>query len=107
MTDPHQTIAAPADADADDAPFGQVMLFVFVAAVVLVTSAVALLSLSTSWWMLGAVFGFHLVATVLVSIVVARALTGRTQLGRRAPRAAVSAGRGGAEIGASAPAPAA
>lgn len=69
----------------DDAPYGQVMFFVFATAVVLVTLTVALLSLSSTWWMLGAVFAGHLTATVIVSVVIARALSGRT--GRRAPLA--------------------
>ena len=61
-----------------DAPYGQVMFIVFGTAVVLVSLAVALLSVSTTWWMLGIVFAIHLTATVIVCIVIARALTGRS-----------------------------
>lgn len=64
-----------------DAPYGQVMFVVFGTAVVLVSLAVALLSVSTTWWMLGVVFAIHLTATAVVCIVIAGALTGRT--GRR------------------------
>jgi len=61
-----------------DAPYGLVMFLVFGAAVVLVSLAVALLSVAGTWWMLGVVFAIHVTATVVVCIVIARALTGHT-----------------------------
>lgn len=62
-----------------DAPYGQFMFFVFAGAVVLVSSAVALLSLVHSWWMLGLVFALHATATVIVTRVIARALNGHAE----------------------------
>ena len=62
----------------EDAPYGWIMFVVFATAVVLVSSAVGLLSISTTYWMLGVVFAIHLTATVTVCVVIARALNGRT-----------------------------
>lgn len=73
-----QTEILTDSAPTDDAPYGKVMFTVFATAVVLVSTAVALLSVSSTWWMLGVVFGIHLVATCIVCVVIARALLGRT-----------------------------
>lgn len=62
--------------DAREALYGQIMFLVFVTAVVLVTSAIALLAYVPHWWMLGVVLTVHVVATILVCIVIARALRG-------------------------------
>ncbi len=68
-------------ADHDDAPYGQIMFWVFASAVVLVSCLVALIALADSWWMLAAVFAVHLTATAIVCVVIARALTGHTRRG--------------------------
>ena len=65
-------------ADHDDAPNGQLMFWVFASAVVLVSCLVALIALADRGWVLAAIFAVHLAATAVVSIVIARALTGRT-----------------------------
>lgn len=86
-----QTSTLLDDDTVDDAPYGQVMLIVFATAVVLVSLAVGLLALSTTWWMLGVVCGIHLTATVIVSITIARALSGRAGRSGRTERARAEA----------------
>lgn len=64
--------------DLDDSSYGPVMFWIFLSAVVLISILVALIALVDTWWVLGFVFAGHLVATAVVSVVIARALAGRT-----------------------------
>jgi membrane protein YdbS with pleckstrin-like domain len=64
--------------DQDDSDYGRVMFWVFSSAVLLISVLVALIALVNTWWVLGFVFVGHLIATAIVSVVIARALTGRT-----------------------------
>jgi hypothetical protein len=63
--------------DERDPGYGQLMLFVFTLAVLFVTGAIAILCFLTTWWMLGLVFGLHLLATGAVSYVIARGFRSR------------------------------
>ena len=57
-TDPPATSVDP-----DDAGYGWVMFFGFVAAVVAISLAVCVLALAPSWWVFGAAVATHLVVT--------------------------------------------
>lgn len=74
--------------------YGQLILFGFTAAVLFVTGTVAILCFVTSWWMLGLVFGMHLLVTAGVSYLIARVLTGQARSQANAAKPAVAAGRG-------------
>ena len=63
--------------DQDDSEYGQVMFWVFTSAVLVITVLVALIALTDTWWVLGFVFAGHLIATAIVTVVIARALSGR------------------------------
>jgi len=90
MTAQPQSPGAPAERT--DAPYGQFMFFVFTAAVLTVTLAIALLTIVQSYWMLAAVFGFHVLVTTVVGLVIARGLTDKTKFGRVEVRKLRSAG---------------
>lgn len=83
------------DIQRSDAPYGQLLFFVFTVAVLLVTLAIALLTVVQSYWMLGVVFGFDIIVTVAVGWVIARGLNNRTQL--RVRRAESGRKRAGAQ----------
>lgn len=55
---------------ADDSGQGLGLFVLFIAAVLVVTSAVGFLALLTAWWVLGVVFGLHVLATVIVGTAV-------------------------------------
>lgn len=74
--------------DSDDSGRGQALFFLFVGAVALVTGAVAALALLGSWWLLGVVFGVHLVVTLIVGAAVFAILGDGKLLPQRVTRAA-------------------
>ena len=69
---------------ADDSGDGLLMFFVFIAAVLTSTGAVALIALAGTWWVLGLGFAIHAVMTALVVLTIVHAMAGRAQLHRRA-----------------------
>ncbi|HET9125296.1 MAG TPA: hypothetical protein VFN65_10465 [Solirubrobacteraceae bacterium] len=56
--------------DVTHSDYGWVMFFVFTAAVLAISFAVAALALVPTWWMLGIVFGVHLAVTAVTTKVV-------------------------------------
>ena len=73
-------------APADDTRDGLTMLFVFIVAVLTVTTAVAVLAVIDTWWTLGLVVGVHAIATVVVGLTIMRVMTGGPQaMPSRAP----------------------
>ena len=79
-SDPHPKPAGPDD----DAGGGLLMLFVFIAAVLTSTGAVALIALAGTWWMLGVGFAIHvaMTAAVVLTIVYVMASHRRSSAGR-------------------------
>lgn len=81
------------DEHVDDSGYGPLMVATFATAALVVTGAVALLALVGSWWMLGVVFGVHVLMTGLITFAVIHAFAdGHVETtGRRfeAPRDAV------------------
>ncbi|HET6869257.1 MAG TPA: hypothetical protein VFH80_25330 [Solirubrobacteraceae bacterium] len=73
------------DAGWDDSHAGLAMFVIFIAAVLSVTGAVALVALVGGWWMLGGAFAIHVLMTTLVVVTIARVMDGRasTTAGRR------------------------
>jgi membrane protein implicated in regulation of membrane protease activity len=61
----------------DDSGYGLAMFVIFSAAALIVTGAVALLALVSSWWMLGVAFAVHVGMTSVVTYAVLRAIDGR------------------------------
>jgi membrane protein implicated in regulation of membrane protease activity len=68
------------------------MFFIFTAAVLLVTSAVALVALVGTWWMLGFAFAIHVLMTSVVVMTIVWVMDGRT--GTSTARARADARRG-------------
>lgn len=54
----------------DDSGLGLMLFVVFVSAVLLISGAVAFLSMFAAWWVLGLVFGIDLLVTGVVGTVV-------------------------------------
>jgi hypothetical protein len=82
----------------DDRCMGLAMLVTFTAAALIVTGAVAMLPLISTWWVLGLAFGIHLIMTTAVGFASFKALDTGTVAARRAarqagPRAAFAATR--------------
>jgi hypothetical protein len=70
-TEHKQEIASPqAPALTDDTGRGLALFVLFTTAVLVVTGAVALLALMSSWWVLGLAFGIHVLFTILVGCAV-------------------------------------
>lgn len=70
-------------ASVDDSGQGQALFVLFTMAVLIVTGAVALLALVTSWWVLGLAFAVHVLFTVIVGTAVFMVLgTSRPPLSR-------------------------
>ncbi len=67
--------ASPADDTAD----GKIMFFLFVAAVLASTGAVALIALVGTWWMLGFGFAIHVTMTALVLLTIFHVMTSRAR----------------------------
>jgi hypothetical protein len=85
--------AGPAPA-ADDGGQGQALFMLFTVAVLLVTGAVGLLALLTSWWVLGVVFGVHVLATVIVGRAIFAVFgSGNDGGGRAQPRSPAESGQ--------------
>jgi hypothetical protein len=63
----------------DDRGVGLAMFVTFTAAILIVTGAVAMLALTSTWWVLGLAFGIHVLMTAAVSFVVFSALDGGTR----------------------------
>lgn len=80
--------------NSDDSGRGQALFFLFVGAVALVTGAVAALALLGSWWLLGVVFGVHLLVTLIVGAAVFAILGDGKLLPEQFTRAAWDTGRG-------------
>jgi hypothetical protein len=57
-------------ASADDSGQGLGLFVLFTVAVLVVTVAVGFLALLTSWWVLGVVFGLHVLVTAIVGTAV-------------------------------------
>ena len=77
----------------DDGGLGLAMFVIFTAAILIVTGAVAMLALISTWWVLGLAFGIHVLMTATVSLVVVSALDGGTRLpGSRVSRWAADDG---------------
>lgn len=55
---------------ADDSGQGLSLFALFISAVLAVTGAVGILALLTSWWVLGVVFGVHVLFTAIVGTAV-------------------------------------
>ena len=60
----------------DDSGQGLALFLIFISAVLIVTSAVALLALVDSWWMLGVVFVVDIMITAVVTLTIYRVLAG-------------------------------
>jgi hypothetical protein len=63
-------VADAAPASADDSGQALFLFALFIVAVLMVTCAVGFLALLTSWWVLGVVFGIHVVVTAIVGTAV-------------------------------------
>ena len=63
-------VSEAALASADDSGQGLALFVLFTVAVLVVTGAVGFLALLTSWWVLGVVFGAHVLVTVIVGMAV-------------------------------------
>jgi hypothetical protein len=73
----------------DDSSDGLTMFFVFMAAVLIATGAVALLAVIGTWWMLAAAFAVHVAMTGVVILAISHAMGGAQPLNpasRRTPR---------------------
>ena len=64
---------------ADDSGAGLLMFFVFIAAVLTSTGAVALIALAGTWWVLGLSFAIHAVMTALVVLTIVHVMAGRVR----------------------------
>jgi uncharacterized membrane protein len=60
----------------EDAGRGLALFVIFTAAALIVTAAVALLALDSAWWVLGFVFGLHVLMTTVVGRAIYRAMDG-------------------------------
>jgi hypothetical protein len=81
-------------APGDDRGIGLAMFVIFTAAILIVTGAVAMLALISTWWLLGIAFGIHVLMTTIVGLVVFGALGGGSlMLGDRARRSAIDDGQ--------------
>ena len=80
----------------DDSGDGLLMFFVFTAAVLTSTGAVALIALVGTWWMLGLGFAVHAVMTGLVVLTIVDVMAGRARftVERDRPRPALDARSG-------------
>lgn len=63
-------VSDDAAASADDSGQGLALFVLFTVAVLVVTGAVGFLALFTSWWVLGIIFGVHVLLTVVVGTAV-------------------------------------
>lgn len=79
--------------DVTHSDYGWVMFFVFTAAVLAITFAVAALALVPTWWMLGVVFGVHLAVTAVTTRVVLGAFEEGSDYDAPAVQAAASTTR--------------
>ena len=67
----HLTLVADdTPATGDDSGQGLGLFVTFTVAVLVVTAAVGFLALLTSWWVLGVVFGFHVLVAAIVGTAV-------------------------------------
>lgn len=73
---------APSSTSLDDSGLGLALFLIFITAVLVITGAVAFLTLFNSWWMLGLVFGMDLLVTFGVGTTVFSVL-GDRKLGAR------------------------
>lgn len=73
---------APSPTSLDDSGLGLALFLIFITAVLVITGAVAFLTLFNSWWMLGLVFGLDLLVTFGVGTTVFSVL-GDRKLGAR------------------------
>jgi membrane protein implicated in regulation of membrane protease activity len=91
---------------ADDSGDGLLMFFVFIAAVLTSTGAVALIALAGTWWVLGLGFAIHAVVTALVVLTIVHVMAGRVRLTaeRDRPRPAPDARPGARRSGRTGPA---
>jgi membrane protein implicated in regulation of membrane protease activity len=64
---------------ATDSGDGLLMFFVFIAAVLTSTGAVALIALVDTWWALGLGFAIHVVMTALVVLTIVQVMAGRAR----------------------------
>ncbi len=81
LTVVHDTTPVPVD----DSGQGLALFALFTTAVLVVTGAVAFLALLTSWWVLGLVFGVHVLATVIVGTAIFRVLSRKPAITSDAP----------------------
>jgi hypothetical protein len=72
---------------ADDTGDGLLMFFVFTAAVLISTGAVALIAVVGTWWMLGFGFAIHVIMTLVVVLTIVHVMVGRARAitGRNRP----------------------
>lgn len=82
----------------DDSSQGLALFVLFTLAVLIVTGAVALLALVTSWWVLGLAFAVHVLFTVIVGTAVFMVLGAGRPPFRRDDRARLEAAAGRAEL---------
>jgi fatty acid desaturase len=64
----------------DDSSAGLTMLFVFTAAALIATGAVALLAVIGTWWMLAAAFAVYVAMTGVVVLAISHAMGGAQPL---------------------------
>lgn len=62
----------------DDSRDGLAMFVIFTAAVLIVTSAVALIALVGGWWILGVAFAIHVLMTAIVVATIVSVMDGRS-----------------------------
>lgn len=77
---------SPASAALDDSGDGLALFVIFIAAVLIVTGAVAIVALVNAWWFLGVAFAIHVLMTTVVVATIISVMNGRTSTdGTRAP----------------------
>jgi hypothetical protein len=64
---------------ADDTGDGLLMFFVFTAAVLISTAAVALIAVVGTWWVLGVGFAVHVTMTAVVTLTIVHVMAGRAR----------------------------
>jgi membrane protein implicated in regulation of membrane protease activity len=79
----------------DDSASGEAMSLIFTGAVLIVTGAVALLALVSTWWMLGVAFAIHVIMTTVVILTILYVMDGRAQTSPDHLRSSPKAGRRG------------
>jgi membrane protein implicated in regulation of membrane protease activity len=61
----------------DDSGAGVAMFVIFIAAVLIVTCAVALVALVDTWWILGIAYAIHVLMTTVVMATIVSVMNGR------------------------------